>query len=37
MVIIAGLGGIVLLGVAFAALRELRVASERRHNNLHIV
>ena len=37
MVIIAAFGGMVLLAGAFAALRKLRAAYERRHNNLHIV
>ena len=37
MVIIAAFGGIVLLGGAFAALRNLSYASERRRSNSHIV
>jgi hypothetical protein len=37
MFIIAAFGGIVLLGAVFALFRNLSSASEKRHNNSHIV
>jgi hypothetical protein len=37
MVIIAAVGGLVLMGAVFAALRNLSDAAEKRHNNTHVV
>jgi hypothetical protein len=37
MFVIAVFGGLVLMGGAFALLRNLSFASEKRHRNLHIV